>query len=132
MNNPNKSDIRNRNDIEKLVNAFYEKIKTDGKIGYLFTEVAHVNWEKHLPIMYDFWENILFHTGNFEGNPMMKHRKLHEKSELTEAHFKHWVKLWHKTVDGAFEGQKADEIKIRALNISKAMMYKVLNKNREP
>lgn len=126
-----KPDIANRSDIEKLVNIFYEKVKTDAKIGYLFTEVALVNWEKHLPIMYDFWENILFHTGNFDGNPMMKHRKLHEKSELSEAHFKHWIKLWQKIVDESFEGNKAEEIKIRAQNISKAMMYKVLNKNRE-
>lgn len=126
-----KPDIRNRSDIEKLVNIFYDKIKKDDKIGYLFTEVALVNWEKHLPIMYDFWENILFHTGNFDGNPMMKHRKLDEKSPLTEAHFKHWTKLWKKTVDESFEGQKAEEIKIRAVNIAKAMMYKVLNKNRE-
>ena len=126
MNNPNKSDIRNRNDIEKLVNAFYEKIKTDGKIGYLFTEVAHVNWEKHLPIMYDFWENILFHTGNFEGNPMMKHRILNQKSPLTETHFKHWNKLWKKTVDDLFEGPKASEVKIRAQSISKMMMNKVV------
>lgn len=126
-----KTDIRNRSDIEQLVKVFYEKIKTDNKIGYLFTEVALVNWEKHLPIMYDFWENILFHTGNFDGNPMMKHRQLHQKSELTEAHFKHWIKLWQKTVDEYFEGTKAEEVKVRASNISKAMMYKVLNKNRE-
>jgi hemoglobin len=55
-----KTDIRNRKDIELLVNAFYDKIKTDGVIGFLFTEVAKVNWETHLPRMYDFWENILF------------------------------------------------------------------------
>ena len=40
-----KTDIRNRKDIEKLVNAFYEKVKTDEVIGYLFTDVAKVNWE---------------------------------------------------------------------------------------
>lgn len=126
-----KPDITNRSDIEKIVNNFYETIKTDSEIGYLFTEVALVNWEKHLPIMYDFWENILFHTGNFDGNPMMKHRLLHQKSKLTEAHFNHWIKLWQQTVDTSFEGKIADEIKIRAINIAKAMMYKVLSENRE-
>lgn len=126
-----KPDIKNRSDIEKVVNNFYETIKTDSEIGYLFTEVALVNWEKHLPIMYDFWENILFHTGNFDGNPMMKHRLLHQKSELTEAHFNHWIALWQRTVDASFEGKIATEIKIRAINIAKAMMYKVLNENRE-
>ena len=121
-----KTDIKNKEDIKILVDAFYQKIRTDATIGYLFTEVAAVNWEKHLPIMYDFWDNILFHTGNFDGNPMMKHRALNQKSSLTKSHFKHWTKLWKNTVDDLFEGQKASEIKIRANNISKAMISKVI------
>ena len=121
-----KADIKNKGDITILVDAFYLKVKTDPVIGYLFTEIACVNWEKHLPIMYDFWDNILFHTGNFDGNPMMKHRVLNQKSTLTEAHFKHWTKLWKKTVDGLFEGDRATEIKVRAENIAKFMMHKVV------
>jgi hemoglobin len=121
-----KTDIRNRKDIEKLVNAFYNKIKTDAVIGYLFTDVAHVNWEEHLPKMYDFWENILFCTGNYNGNPMMRHKELHEKSPMTEVHFKHWTTLFTETVDKLFEGSKAEEIKSRAINISLVMMYKTI------
>lgn len=121
-----KTDIKNKDDIKILVDAFYQKIRTDATIGYLFTEVAAVNWEKHLPIMYDFWDNILFHTGNFDGNPMMKHRELNQKSSLTKKHFKHWTKLWKNTVDDLFEGEKAGEIKVRAVNISKAMISKVI------
>lgn len=121
-----KTDIRNKEDIKVLVDAFYHKIQTDERIGYLFTKIAVVNWEKHLPIMYDFWDNILFHTGNFDGNPMMKHRLLNDKSTLSETHFLHWTQLWRKTVDDLFEGEKADEVKIRAKNIAKAMMNKVI------
>lgn len=121
-----KTDIRNRKDIEKLVNTFYDKIKTDAVIGYLFNDVAKVNWEKHLPKMYNFWENILFYTAEYEGNPMEKHKELHQKSPLNPSHFNHWNMLFTKTVDELFEGKKADEIKNRALNISAAMMYKTL------
>jgi len=121
-----KTDIRNRKDIEKLVNAFYEKIKSDATIGYLFIEVAKVNWEMHLPKMYDFWENILFFTGDYEGNPMAKHKELHEKSTMTKAHFQHWIALFTQTVDTLFEGPKTEEIKNRAINIATAMMYKTL------
>lgn len=121
-----KTDIRNRKDIEKLVNTFYDKIKTDAIIGYLFNDVAKVNWEKHLPKMYNFWENILFYTAEYEGNPMEKHKELHQKSPLNPSHFNHWNMLFTKTVDELFEGKKADEIKNRALNISAAMMYKTL------
>ena len=121
-----KTDIKNRTDIEKLINSFYDKIKTDTKIGYFFTEVAHVNWEKHLPRMYDFWENIMFSTGNFVGNPMAKHKELHQKSTMTKAHFQHWNSLFDETVDELFIGEKAEEIKQRAANIATAMMYKTL------
>lgn len=122
-----KTDIRNRKDIETLVDAFSEKIKSDGKIGYLFNDVAKVNWELHLPKMYDFWENILFYTANYEGNPMAKHKILHKKSTMTKAHFQHWIALFNTTVNTHFEGPKAEEIKNRALNIATAMMHKTLS-----
>ncbi|WP_367274609.1 group III truncated hemoglobin [uncultured Lutibacter sp.] len=48
-------DINNREDIELLVNKFYEKVKVDETIGYIFNEIANINWDKHLPKMYDFW-----------------------------------------------------------------------------
>lgn len=121
-----KTDIRNRSDIEKLVNSFYDKIKMDATIGYLFTDVAKVNWELHLPRMYDFWDNILFSSGNFEGNPMAKHKELHEKSEMNKGHFQHWNVLFNQTVDELFIGTKAEEIKLRAMNISTLMMHKTL------
>jgi hemoglobin len=122
-----KPDIQNRQDIEILVNAFYEKVKTDAVIGYLFNDVAQVNWPTHLPKMYDFWQNILFFTGNYDGNPMAKHKELHQKSSMNPSHFAHWNKLFTETVDQLFEGTKAEEIKNRALNISAAMMYKTLS-----
>ncbi len=121
-----KTDIRNKKDIEKLVNAFYNNIKTDAFISYYFTDVAQVNWEEHLPKMYDFWENILFCTGNYNGNPMMSHKELHEKSPMTKEQFKYWTTLFTSTVDKLFEGSKAEEIKSRAINISFVMMYKTI------
>lgn len=121
-----KKDIHNRNDIIRLVDTFYEKIKTDQVIGFLFYEVANVNWENHLPKMYDFWENVLFFTGNFDGNPMQKHKELHNKCPLTHAHFNQWNKVFVKTVDELFEGEKAEEIKLRAKSISDVIIYKTI------
>lgn len=119
-----KTDIKNRADIEKLVNIFYEKIKTDPKISYFFNDVAKVNWENHLPKMYDFFENILFSAGNYDGNPMVAHEELHKKSEVKREHFQHWNSLFDETVDELFFGVKAEEIKQRATNIAAAMMHK--------
>ena len=122
-----KKDIQDREDIIKLVDAFYKKIKVDGTLGYIFTDIAHTNWETHLPRMYDFWENILFSTGNFDGNPMMTHKNLNKKVQMDFTHFNRWNTLFKETVDTLFKGEKAEEIKNRAMNISKAMLDKAIH-----
>lgn len=121
-----KKDLRNRKDIEKLVDTFYKKVKTDTIIGYLFNDIAQVDWTNHLPKMYDFWENILFYKGNYSGNPMTAHKELHQKSAMTQQHFQHWIFLFKTTVDELFSGAKAEEIKDRAFNIANALMAKTL------
>ena len=118
-----KTDIKNRADIEKLVNVFYGKVREDAAISYFFNDVAKVNWENHLPKMCDFFENILFSSGNYNGNPMQAHEELHKKSEVRAEHFQHWNVLFDATVDELFKGAKAEEIKQRAMNIAAAMMH---------
>lgn len=120
-----KSDISNRNDIQKLVLAFYDKVKQDEVIGYIFNDVAKVNWEKHLPVMYDFWENVLFGSGNYSGNPMATHTRLHEKTALSAEHFNRWKSIWTGTVDELFEGDTAELAKQRAVSIATVMHIKV-------
>ncbi len=119
-----KTDIKNRADIEKLVSVFYGKVKKDSAIGYFFNDVAQVNWEKHLPKMCEFFENILFSSGNYDGNPMSAHEELHRKSEVKGVHFQHWNTLFSATVDELFVGIKAEEIKQRTANIAAAMLHK--------
>lgn len=121
-----KKDIKDREDIEKLVNAFYCKIKADKEIIYFFDDVAKVNWKAHMLKMYGFFENILFSEGNYDGNPMIAHEELHKKSPVNLNHFNHWNTLFEKTVDELFAGDKAEEIKRRAINISAAMIHKTL------
>ena len=122
-----KHDIRNRDDIIKLVDKFYEKVVKDDIIGHIFNEVVHVDWKAHLPRMYDFWENILFYSGNYSGSPMVVHKELHQKSPMNQQHFQHWNDLFSETVDKLFEGVKANEIKERASNIAQVIMYKTLS-----
>ncbi len=122
-----RKDIKNRKDIEKIVFVFYEKIKTDETIGYYFKDVVAVNWDLHLPKMIDFWDNILFYTGNYDGNPMEAHRQLNAKTTMQKIHFTHWTHLFKETVDELFLGDKAEEMKLRAENIAQAMIEKTTN-----
>lgn len=122
-----KHDIQNKKDIENLVNTFYEKVKKDSTISHFFTDVVKVNWESHLPIMYKFWENVVFYTGSYDGNPMEKHKEINLKSHISTEHFKQWTMLFNETVDELFEGEKADLIKQRALSIATVMQIKILS-----
>lgn len=121
-----KKDLENRKDIELLITTFYDKVKADAAIGYIFNDIAKVNWEKHLPIMFDFWENVLFFTGGYNGNPMIIHQHLNRVVPLTQQHFKQWEKLFTETVDELFDGINAILAKQRALSISTVMQVKII------
>jgi hemoglobin len=120
-----RKDIENREDIENLVDEFYKKVLEDETIAYIFNEVVKINTEKHMPIMYDFWEATLFNKAVYKGNPMKIHMKLNEKEALTKAHFNQWLALFNETVDEFFYGEKAELAKTRALSIATVMQFKI-------
>ncbi len=121
------NDISKRADIELLVNSFYDKVKADETIGYIFTEIAAVNWTDHLPKMYRFWETVLLGAMSFKGNPMLTHIKLSKKTEMQQKHFDRWLKLWNETIDEHFKGEQAEEAKQRGKNIAGLMLFKIQN-----
>lgn len=118
-------DIQDKEDIKILVDTFYSTARKDETIGYIFNEVARVNWDEHLPRMYNFWESILFGVQSFEGNPMEKHIHLSRKTEMEKKQFDAWIEIWCSTTDRLFAGEKANEIKQRARNIAALMLYKI-------
>ncbi len=123
--------LENKDDIKILVDEFYSKIKKDESLGFIFNDVMQVNWEKHLPKMYSFWEFILFHTGGYDGTPFPHHIKVNEHVKLTAAHFDTWIDLFNATVDEYFEGENADTIKKKANNIKLVWSYKLTNLSKE-
>lgn len=122
-----RSDIQSRDDIIRLVDTFYEKVKQDSLLGPIFNEKVQVNWVNHLPVMYDFWENVVFYTGNYGGNPMRIHQQLHQRFPLTKQDFDRWLKIFMNTTDELFNGEHAELIKQRAQSIATVMQIKILH-----
>ena len=120
-----KHDIENRDDIILLVNTFYSNVKQDKTIGYIFEEVAHVNWDEHLPKMYSFWSSLLLGEHSYTGNPMSVHLELSKLTTMSETEFSSWLMLFIKTIDSLFQGKKADEAKERGANIARLMLHKI-------
>lgn len=121
-----KHDIAFREDIERLINEFYERVKADPVIGYIFNDIARVDWPKHLPVMYDFWEFLLLDGRRYQGNPIQKHLDLHTQHALRAEHFERWLLLFQTTVDDLFAGPKADDAKFRAFAITETWKPKFM------
>jgi hemoglobin len=122
-------DIESRSDIELLINKFYEQVKKDETIGYIFTDVVKINWEHHIPIIVDFWETILLDNPVYTKNAMEVHYDLNKKIPLQPIHFASWVKLFTTTIDELFIGTKATLAKTRAKSIADVMQFKMTNTN---
>jgi hemoglobin len=117
--------LESREDIEFLVNAFYDKVGKDETIGFFFNDVAKVNWNHHLPKMYSFWETLLFGQISYKGNPMAMHFPINAQVPMEKHHFEHWIKLWTATVEENFSGEMADMAIYKATNIANLMGYKM-------
>lgn len=117
--------LETREDIEFLVNKFYDQVTKDETIGYFFDAVAKVDWSHHLPKMYAFWETLLLGNVSYKGNPMAMHFPINKKVAMEKKHFDQWIKLWTKTIRENFEGEMADLAIYKATNIASLMAYKM-------
>jgi hemoglobin len=59
-----KLDFEGRAEIEKLVNTFYDRVRSNEVLDHIFEKVAWTNRSTHLPKMYAFWETVLFRTAD--------------------------------------------------------------------
>jgi len=118
-------DIQDREDIEFLVNTFYDQVKKDKIIGFFFTQIADLDFDSHLPKMYEFWESIIFKKASYSGNPMLSHIQLDRKSSIKPFHFKQWLALWEDTLNKNFSGKNTDEAIERAKQIAQLIQFKI-------
>jgi hemoglobin len=80
--------------IERLVRAFYTKVRTDPRLGPIFEERLGDDWEPHLRRMMDFWSSLMLTTGRYSGTPLQKHLQL---GDVRSEDFERWLELFEKT-----------------------------------
>ncbi|WP_417358202.1 group III truncated hemoglobin [Flavobacterium sp.] len=118
-------DIETREDIALLMREFYNRLLADPAISYIFTDVAKIDLEAHIPHLTDFWELSVLHTGSYKKNVMQLHLDLNNKERLTNVHFDVWLNHFNQSVDDLFSGSNAEKIKTRALSIATIMKIKI-------
>lgn len=83
-------EIGNIEDIHKIVNEFYGKVRQDPLLKDIFEEVIQDRWPEHLGKMYTFWQTVLLGEHTYRGTPFPPHAVLPVEIE----HFERWIKLW--------------------------------------
>lgn len=105
--------------LSQMVERFYRKVQADVMLGPIFAERIK-DWPKHLSHMKSFWRSIMLKTGEFSGNPMMKHVAI---SKIDDAEFSHWLKLFAETLNELGGPQEArDRIYQRAEMIAESLL----------
>jgi hemoglobin len=100
-------DITNKQDIEKIINLFYEKLLHIDEIKSVF---KGINFQSHLPNIVSFWSFVLLDEQGYTTNVFEKHIHLPIKPEMFEV----WLKVFVDSVDELFTGEKAELAKQRA------------------
>ena len=116
-----KRDIGSEEDVVLIVNSFYEKVREDRLLGPIFNDFAKVDWETHLPRMYDFWNTLIFSQKTYKGNPFAKHIPL----PIQQEHFEQWLVLFEQNIDEHFTGEIAEHTKLRAKSIAHIFQSKL-------
>jgi hemoglobin len=111
-------DINTREDVVRMVDLFYDKVRQDELLSPVF---SHLDWPKHMPVMYSFWSSILLGDQSYQGNPFQKHIGL----PIESIHFDRWLGLFTATVRECAEGPVADEAVNRATTIAALFRHKL-------
>jgi hemoglobin len=93
----------------------------DEQIGWIFTDVAKLDLEEHIPLIASFWATNLLGAKSYRGGAFGVHAELHRKAGgLRQKDFERWLVLWCQTVDELFEGPLAAAAKVHALRVANA------------
>ncbi|MDF2450592.1 MAG: globin [Bacteroidota bacterium] len=120
-----KKDIQTLEDIQLMVNTFYERIRENELLGPIFKDRIENRWPEHLEKMYRFWQTILLEEHTYHGAPFPPHATM----PVNEIHFTTWVQIFTATVNDLFEGPIAEEAKKRGTLMAAIFNSKISHLN---
>jgi hemoglobin len=109
--------------IERLVRAFYARVRTDPLLAPVFESRIH-DWEPHLRRMCAFWSSVALMSGRYHGSPMARHLPL----PVDAAHFDRWLALFEETAREVCPGAAAAHFIERARRIAESIELGIANR----
>lgn len=112
------SPLPERDDIVRLVEAFYDKVRRDAVLGPVFNPIVH-DWDEHKATLVRFWSSVALGMREYHGNPMAVHRPL----PIADEHFGRWLGLWRLTVHEVLAPAQAELMYDHAMRIGASLRY---------
>jgi hemoglobin len=107
--------------IKKLVDTFYSKVRKDTNLAPIFEQAIGEDiaiWQPHLHKMYDFWSSIMLSSGRYRGNPLRKHRDL---PPFDKELFDRWLVLFSQTANELYTEDIASLFISKSENIARSL-----------
>ncbi|KGF68768.1 hypothetical protein LL06_14655 [Hoeflea sp. BAL378] len=105
-------------EISLLVDRFYADIRRHPRLGPLFEARLAGIWDMHLERMNRFWRSVLLHSGEYSGQPVVKHNAL---PDLEEEDFRLWTQQFEQTAAALFAPDTAAAITVIARRIARSL-----------
>ena len=105
-------------EIALLVDRFYTEIRAHERLGPLFEQRLAGKWDVHLERMNLFWRSVLLYSGEYTGQPVVKHNAL---PDLQEDDFRLWLELFESTTAALFAADIAASIVVIARRIARSL-----------
>lgn len=105
-------------EIERLVDSFYDRVQVDPVLGPIFNPAVH-DWAEHKRTLVKFWSSVALRAGTYRGNPMAAHRPL----PIDNRHFDRWLALWQDTAQSLLPPAQAALMVDYARKIGASLRY---------
>ena len=105
-------------DLERLVDRFYAKVRRNELIGPLFNSAVH-DWQEHLVKLGAFWSSVMNCSGRYKGSPMAAH--LRHVASIEPRMFERWIALWKVAAREELAADQAESVIAKAERISESL-----------
>ncbi|WP_257558451.1 group III truncated hemoglobin [Sphingobium sp. CFD-2] len=109
-------------DLERVVEAFYARVREDDRLGPIFNDAVQ-DWPEHLSRLTDFWSSVMLGSGRYKGQPVVAHLK--HKSRLSPELFKRWLLLWNQTTGDLVAADAAAALQAKAAQIAESLQLAI-------
>lgn len=119
-------------EIDRLVAAFYERIRAHPGLGPVFARAIALEdgpeWRAHEAKIAAFWRNAIGLDRSYDGSPMQVHVA---NPEVMPGMFSTWLELFDETARAVLRPEQAASISALAERIGASLRYGVTQRGQE-